>query len=150
MNGGATRDCWSVAFGDSFNGNERCVCAGYDNGDIRVFDLRILRLRWQSNVRDGVCSLETNNKYEPLQKLVASTTFGGLNLFDFSSGDDQSQVSCISKLDADELPSIQRNHINDKHSKEITPTIWCVRHLPQNRNIFATCGGSGNVRIWHR
>lgn len=115
-----------------------------------MFDLRILRLRWESNVRNGVCCLETNNKYEPLQKLVASTTFGGLNVFDFSDSNDKSPVSCISKMDADELPAIQRNHISEKHSKEVTPTIWCVRHLPQNKNIFATCGGSGNLRIWLR
>ncbi|KAG4076788.1 hypothetical protein HA402_009134, partial [Bradysia odoriphaga] len=28
-----TRDCWCVAFGDSYNNDERAVCAGYDNGD---------------------------------------------------------------------------------------------------------------------
>lgn len=102
-------------------------------------------------MRNGVCALETNNKYEPLQKLVATTTFGGLNVFDFGTGaKEQSEVSCVSKTDADELPSIQRNHVNDNSFKEIVPTIWCVRHLPQNRNIFATCGGSGNLRIWRR
>lgn len=113
--------------------------------------MRNLRVRWESNVRNGVCSLETNNKYEPLKKLVASTTYGGINVFDFSDTHTggQSAVSCISKLDADELPAIQRNHINnEKNAIEITPTIWCVRHLPQNRHVFATCGGSGNVRIW--
>jgi hypothetical protein len=26
------RDCWSVAFGNSYNDDERCVLAGYDNG----------------------------------------------------------------------------------------------------------------------
>lgn len=149
-----TRDCWAVSFGDSYNNHERCVCAGYDNGDIRLFDLRILRLRWESNVRNGVCSLETNNKYERLQKLVASTTFGGINVFDFdneSMNNGQSTVSCISKMDADEIPAIQRNHVNTAGTKEVlASTIWCVRHLPHNRNIFATCGGSGNVRIWHR
>jgi hypothetical protein len=34
------RDCWSVAFGNSFNDEERCVLAGYDNGDVKLFDLR--------------------------------------------------------------------------------------------------------------
>lgn len=133
------------------------MCAGYDNGDIRLFDLRNLRVRWQSNVRNGVCSLETNNKNERLQKLIASTTFGGINVFDFSNkstDDDQPTVSCISKMDADENhenPAIQRNHATAENTKEVVAsTIWCVRHLPQNRNIFATSGGSGNVRIWHR
>jgi hypothetical protein len=35
------RDCWSVAFGNSFNDEERCVLAGYDNGDVKLFDLRM-------------------------------------------------------------------------------------------------------------
>lgn len=142
------RDCWSVAFGDSYSDTERCVCAGFDNGDIRVFDLRILKLRWETNVRYGVCSIETKNKYEPLGKLVASTTNGGLCVFEFNGGSDPSQVLYIHRMDADELPAFHRNHINDKNAKEMTPTIWGVRHLPQNRDIFATCGGSGNVRIW--
>lgn len=34
------RDCWTVAFGNSFNDEERCVLAGYDNGDVKLFDLR--------------------------------------------------------------------------------------------------------------
>ena len=34
------RDCWTVAFGNSFNDEERCIAAGYDNGDVKLFDLR--------------------------------------------------------------------------------------------------------------
>ena len=30
------RDCWTVAFGNSFSAEERCVAAGYDNGDVKV------------------------------------------------------------------------------------------------------------------
>lgn len=150
QNQNSSRDCWSVAFGDSYNKDERCVCAGFDNGDIRVFDLRTLQIRWESNVRNGVCGLETNNKYKPLEKLIASTTFGGLNVFNFDgNSNDSTTVSCVSKMDADELMSIQRNY-TDNNYKNVTPTIWCVRHLPQNQNIFATCGGSGNLRLWNR
>ncbi len=35
------RDCWCVAFGNAHNDEERCVAAGYDNGDIKLFDLRM-------------------------------------------------------------------------------------------------------------
>ncbi|KAJ9521928.1 hypothetical protein QJQ45_024806 [Haematococcus lacustris] len=35
------RDCWCVAFGNSYNDEERCVLAGYDNGDVKMFDLRM-------------------------------------------------------------------------------------------------------------
>jgi hypothetical protein len=34
------RDCWCVAIGNSYNDQERCVLAGYDNGDVKMFDLR--------------------------------------------------------------------------------------------------------------
>jgi hypothetical protein len=39
------RDCWSVCFGNSFNNEERSVCAGYDNGDIKLYDLRTNQIR---------------------------------------------------------------------------------------------------------
>jgi WD repeat-containing protein 92 len=48
--GVAGRDCWSVAFGNSFNDDERCVLAGYDNGDVKLFDLRTGTVRCETNV----------------------------------------------------------------------------------------------------
>nr|CAD7443315.1 unnamed protein product [Timema bartmani] len=27
-------------------------------------------------------------------------------------------------------------------------TVWTVRHLPQNREIFVTCGGGGTLCLW--
>lgn len=40
--------------GNSFNTEERIVCAGYDNGDIKMFDLKAMALRWETNVKNGV------------------------------------------------------------------------------------------------
>jgi hypothetical protein len=34
------RDCWAVAFGDMYSDEERALLAGYDNGDVKMFDLR--------------------------------------------------------------------------------------------------------------
>lgn len=31
------------------------VCAGYDNGDIKLFDLRTMSLKWETNIKNGVC-----------------------------------------------------------------------------------------------
>lgn len=47
------RDCWAVAFGNSFD-EERCVAAGYDNGDVKLFDLRAMKTRWETNLPNGV------------------------------------------------------------------------------------------------
>lgn len=40
--------------GNSFNDVERFVAAGYDNGDIKMFDLRMMSLKWETNVKSGV------------------------------------------------------------------------------------------------
>lgn len=40
--------------GNSYNTEERVVCAGYDNGDIKMFDLKTMSLRWETNVKNGV------------------------------------------------------------------------------------------------
>lgn len=50
------RDCWSVAFGNAYNDEERCVVAGYDNGDIKMFDLRTMSVRWETHLPNGVRS----------------------------------------------------------------------------------------------
>lgn len=47
-------DTWSVAFGNSHNDLERAVCAGYENGDVKMFDLRTMGLLWETNVKNGV------------------------------------------------------------------------------------------------
>lgn len=40
--------------GHAFNDQDRCVCAGYDNGDVKLFDLRNMSLRWETNIKNGV------------------------------------------------------------------------------------------------
>ncbi len=52
--GEVKRDCWTVSFGNSYNDEERCVCAGFDNGDIKMFDLRTMSLKWETNIKNGV------------------------------------------------------------------------------------------------
>lgn len=27
-------------------------------------------------------------------------------------------------------------------------TVWCVRHLPQNRDVWMTTGGNGSLALW--
>lgn len=40
--------------GHAHNQMDRCVAAGYDNGDIKLFDLKNMSLRWDTNVKNGV------------------------------------------------------------------------------------------------
>lgn len=63
--GGGASDCWCVAVGNSYNQMERCLLAGYQNGDIKMFDLRAARVRWESNVGKGVCGVQVRGRGPP-------------------------------------------------------------------------------------
>lgn len=54
--------CRCVAFGDAHSGEGRCLLAGYENGDVKMFDLRAgsAAVRWETNVGKGVCSLQVS------------------------------------------------------------------------------------------
>ncbi|CAB1311768.1 unnamed protein product [Coregonus sp. 'balchen'] len=134
--GEAKRDCWTVAFGHAFNDQDRCVCAGYDNGDIKLFDLRNMSLRTQClivlfsfiTVRQ-VCHVEFDRKDINMNKLVATSLEGKFHVFDMRT----------------QHPTKGFDSVSEKAHKS---TIWQVRHLPQNRDIFMTAGGAGNLHLW--
>lgn len=42
-------DAWAVGFGNSYS-DERVVACGYDNGDLKLFDLKKNTLLWDTNV----------------------------------------------------------------------------------------------------
>ncbi|XP_029558991.1 dynein axonemal assembly factor 10 isoform X1 [Salmo trutta] len=127
--GEAKRDCWTVAFGHAFNDQDRCVCAGYDNGDIKLFDLRNMSLRWETNIKNGVCHVEFDRKDINMNKLVATSLEGKFHVFDMRT----------------QHPTKGFDSVSEKAHKS---TIWQVRHLPQNRDIFMTAGGAGNLHLW--
>lgn len=79
------RDCWTVAFGNSYNCEERVVAAGYDNGDVKMFDLKAMAVLWESNLKNGVCSIEFDRKDIPMNKLVATTLESKFYLFDLKT-----------------------------------------------------------------
>ena len=43
-----------LLLGNSHDDSERYVCAGYDNGDLKMFDLRTMSVRWEKNLKNGV------------------------------------------------------------------------------------------------
>jgi hypothetical protein len=47
-------ECLPFVLGNAYNSEERIVCSGYDNGDIKMFDLKTMSLRWETNVKNGV------------------------------------------------------------------------------------------------
>ena len=66
------RECWAVAFGNSYNDEERCLLAGYDNGDVKMFDLRMNAVRWQANVGNGVCGVQFDRQDIEMNKFAVT------------------------------------------------------------------------------
>lgn len=136
------RECWTVAFGHSYNNDERVVCAGYDNGDLKMFDLRQMRVRWQANVKNGICGVEFDRRDIPMNKLAVATLEGGLRVYDLRTQHPTKGFAHTAESDAGR--SLGSNGV----ISGAKATVWCARHLPQNREIFASCGGTGSLRLW--
>ena len=127
--GQPVRDCWSVAFGDSFSDEDRCIAAGYDNGDVKLFDLRTSTMRYETNVGNGVTGIEFDRKDIEANKLVVTTLESRFRLFDMRTQHPTQGFASLS----------ERAH---------KATVWCVKHLPQNRDIFMTGGGNGGFNVY--
>lgn len=105
--------------GNSFSDDERCIVAGYDNGDIKLFDLRANAIRYETNVANGVTSVEFDRKDIEMNKMVVTTLESKFRLFDMRTQHPTGGFTCLTE-------------------KAHKATVWCVRHLPQNRDIFMT------------
>ena len=127
--GEAVRDCWTVCFGNSYNDEERCVCAGYDNGDVKMFDLRTNALRWETNVSNGVVGVEFDRKDIEMNKLCVTTLESKFRIFDLRTHHETEGFACMSE-------------------KAHKSTVWLGRHLPQNRDLMMTGGGNGGLNIY--
>ncbi|XP_008561772.1 PREDICTED: WD repeat-containing protein 92 [Galeopterus variegatus] len=114
------RDCWTVGFGNAYNQEERVVCAGYDNGDIKLFDLRNMSLRWETNIKNGVCSLEfdrkdissldCDRKDISVNKLVATSLEGKFHVFDMRTQHPTKGFASVSeKVNKREMSSVKKN-----------------------------------------
>uniref|UniRef100_A0A6P7G1M6 Dynein axonemal assembly factor 10 n=1 Tax=Diabrotica virgifera virgifera TaxID=50390 RepID=A0A6P7G1M6_DIAVI len=125
----SARDCWSVAFGNSYDNEERVVAAGYDNGDIKLFDLKTMSLRWSKCLKNGVVGIQFDRKNIPMNKLVATTLESKIFCYDVKTKHHKKGFACVTE-------------------KAHSSTVWSVKHLPQNRDIFMTTGGAGSLCLW--
>jgi len=118
------RDCWAVAIGNTANTEDRLVCAGYDNGDVALVDLRSSSVMWQTNVGAGVCRVSFDTPDKAPSRVVATTVDGKAHVFSLTN------------------PSAP--HSIPVHDD----TVWCVRHVPQDQSLFGTAAGDGSVSVW--
>lgn len=61
---------------------EWCIASGYDNGDLKIFDLWANRLITDENVKNGICGLEFDRKDIKMNKLVVTGLEGRFYLYD--------------------------------------------------------------------
>ena len=122
------RECWAVTAGNCHGEEERMVGAGYDNGDVKVWDLRTLSLYWETNVGNGVCGLEWDRRDIRVNKLAAVTLEGGLHVWD---------CSVLSK----------EGGMAETKAKVGACTVWTGRHSPHNRELFVSGAGAGTLSL---
>lgn len=135
-----SRECWSVAFGNSFHSSERMVAAGYDNGDLKLFDLRNTKVHWETNLKNGICSIEFNRKNIQMDRLAVTTLEGGLYTYDMRNNE---SALHFQKKEAN------RNLLSKNYGyEESKATVWKVKHCPQNRECFITTNGGGCIKYW--
>lgn len=128
--GTSARDCWSVAFGNSYNDDERCVLAGYDNGDVKLFDLRTGTVRLESNVGNGVCGVEFDRKEIAMNKFVVTCLESQFSVYDARTQHPTSGFASVTE----KVP--------------VGATVWGAKHLPQNREISMVLGGDGTLMLY--
>jgi WD40 repeat protein len=121
-------DCWAVAFGDARSDSERCLVAGYDNGDIKMLDLRAMSIRWETNVSNGVCHLSFDRKDIPMNKLHVSCLEGQLTVFDLRTLNPTSGFTSFSQ----------------RLGKS---TVWGCHPSPHDREVVAVSSGDGSVSV---
>jgi hypothetical protein len=118
----STIECWCVAFGNSFSVQDRVVAAGYDNADIKLFDLRMMSMVHEFRVGNGVCHLEFDRPDIAMNKLYVSTLEGRVRVYDLRTLH----------------PVLGFAYVEERIGMG---TVWTTKCLPQNRDVFMSGGG---------
>lgn len=122
-------DCWAVCFGNASTGEERCIVAGYDTGDVKLLDLKTTSVKWETTVSSGVCHLSFDRKDIAMNKLSVSSLEGQVNVFDMRTHNPKSGFAACSA-------SIGKS------------TLWGCNYLPQNREVMSLTDGCGNLMLY--
>lgn len=106
------------------------VVSGYDNGDLKMFDLRKLGIFWETQLPNGICGLAFDRKDIEMNKLLATCLEGRIHMWDLRTFHHKQGFAGLD------------------FKAEKGQTIWGGRFLPQNREVFATMGGSGSLALF--
>lgn len=126
-----TPECWCVAFGNSFSQYERWLAMGYDNGDLKIIDMRTMKVFYSQHFQNGIVSIDFDRPDIKGNKLTIGTLQGHVYIIDLKTLHSEQGFACM-----DFKP----------FGTENTVTIWSTRHCPSNRDIFL-CSGSGRLAL---
>eukprot|EP00088_Acartia_fossae_P008500 TRINITY_DN1405_c0_g1_i15.p1 TRINITY_DN1405_c0_g1~~TRINITY_DN1405_c0_g1_i15.p1 ORF type:complete len:335 (-),score=57.98 TRINITY_DN1405_c0_g1_i15:64-1068(-) len=126
--GQARKQCWTVASSaHEDHSTSNYITAGFDNGDIKVFDVRNSKIAWETSLSRGVSKLSIlSGREDDSQKsvLVAGTANGKLFQWPLSS------------------PDKMASHQMDK------ATVWEVQPVSENKkNLVLAALGSGALHV---
>jgi len=102
---------------------------GYDNGDLKILDLKTNKLIFEKNLKSGIVCIEFDRKDIPMNKLLVTTLESRFRVFDLRTLHPEEGF-------ADLTVSAHKS------------TVWTGRHLPDNREIFMTTGGNGTANLY--
>eukprot|EP00096_Caligus_rogercresseyi_P008605 TRINITY_DN2775_c0_g1_i2.p1 TRINITY_DN2775_c0_g1~~TRINITY_DN2775_c0_g1_i2.p1 ORF type:complete len:163 (+),score=49.10 TRINITY_DN2775_c0_g1_i2:134-622(+) len=87
----------------------------------------------EPHVSNGVCSLEFDRpEADPANKLVATCLQGKMHAFNLRTLH----------------PKKGYAETSERFSGSKSTTLWGVRHLPQNRDLFGVLSGSGSLGLY--
>ena len=132
----------------TYSDEERCIAAGYDNGDVKLFDLRTQTMRYETNVSNGVTNIEFDRKDIEMNKMGLTTLESKFRVFDMRT---QHATGILLTPIQAYIHEDTCNNINLRvytfffpagfsclSEKAHKATVWCIKHLPQNRDLFMT------------
>ncbi|KAG2214265.1 hypothetical protein INT47_000821 [Mucor saturninus] len=111
-----SKDIWAVAYGQ-LKGH-KVIAVGYEDGNIKLFNVDSAQYLWETHVKDGVCSIDFD------KEVLRVSTLSGAFIINVDSGK------------STEIPF------------PADTTLWSIRHIPQQPNYFAVAGGDGNLSTY--
>jgi WD40 repeat protein len=97
----------------------KVIAVGYEDGEIKLFDIVGSKYLWTTQLKDGICSIEFN------QERLLVSTLGGAYVIDITTGK-KSEIEATADT-----------------------TLWAIRHLPQDPSLFAIASGDGQLSIYN-
>ena len=143
-----------MALGGARGPGERYLCAGFDTGDFKVIDLRMMRVCFERHFANGIVSAEFDRADAGLNKLLLGTLEGHVYTLDVKNGFvPVSGAECADQPENGPIESAQNGtEQNASFSAESMigvadarpfgdhSTIWQVRHCPFNRDVALVSG----------